>query len=312
MNVQNLVLSGGHIKGISYIGVFKYIEELGLKNKIKNILGVSSGAIFSLMYCLGLSSSQLEHIILSLSLDDFSNLSTDALFNITKTFGIDSGNKISKIFKIIIKKILGNDNATFKDLQQYSNVKLIIAGTNLNTYKCEYFSVDTTPEMPLHIALRISTSVPIYFNPVLYNNSYYIDAAFSNNFPINYFDDDIKNTMGIVLNDSEIENSINSLGTYIYMVTNCVMSIMQNHLKNIYSDNTIELFINYNTLEMRFDKEIKKNIIDEGYSQFRKCYKSSKFNINIDKNNLSELDSACEVKTIIDSLQEELNSNTSY
>ena len=47
MSIKNLVFSGAEIRGITYIGVIKAIEELGIKDDIKNILGVSSGAIFA-------------------------------------------------------------------------------------------------------------------------------------------------------------------------------------------------------------------------------------------------------------------------
>ena len=36
MSIKNLVFSGAEIRGITYIGVIKAIEELGIKDDIKN------------------------------------------------------------------------------------------------------------------------------------------------------------------------------------------------------------------------------------------------------------------------------------
>ena len=65
MSIKNLVFSGAEIRGISYIGIIKAIEDLGISEDIKNILGVSSGAVFALTLVLGLTSFQLEKIIMA-------------------------------------------------------------------------------------------------------------------------------------------------------------------------------------------------------------------------------------------------------
>ena len=69
MSIKNLVFSGAEVRGISYIGVIKAIEELDIAKSIETILGVSSGAIFALTMALGLTSRQLEQIILSISIE---------------------------------------------------------------------------------------------------------------------------------------------------------------------------------------------------------------------------------------------------
>ena len=275
MPIHNIVFSGAEIRGISYIGIIKAIEELNINDNIKNILGVSSGAIFATTLVLGLSSSQLEKIIMSLSIGQLFNFSTDNILNIVDTYGIDDGEKITRIFKILFKKILKNEHATFKDLHEFNSSKnLVISGTNLYTKKSEFFSYQTTPDMPLYIAIRISTSIPICFNAVNYNNSMYIDGAFSNNFPINYFKEDIKNTLGIIISEVKTTNKeINTLGDYMYTITDCVLGIMPNYLKHLYNNNIIEIEVEYNVLELKFNSVIKKHLVYSGYAQFLEKYK---------------------------------------
>ena len=85
MVIKNLVLSGAELRGITYIGVIKAIEELNIYDSLENILGVSSGAIFAMTLVLELSSIQLEKIIMSISLEQLFNFSTDDILNIAET-----------------------------------------------------------------------------------------------------------------------------------------------------------------------------------------------------------------------------------
>lgn len=275
MTIKNLVFSGGQIRGISYIGIIKALEELDLSSYIKNIIGVSAGAIFALVFALGLNSSQLERITLFLSLDNILYISSDNIFKLNTTFGLDDGNKIIKIFKIIINKVLLSENATFSDLYKYNpSIILTIVGTNLTKNKPEYFNYMNTPDMPLWLALRISTCVPIYFNIVHYNECDYIDGAFTNNFPLQFFSDEITHTIGIILMTPNANSQINTFGIFLYKIINCVMDTMQNYIADIYPKNTFQINIDYNLLELKFDETTKKKLIDEGYSQFIDLYKN--------------------------------------
>lgn len=278
MKIHNLILSGGQFRGISYIGVIKAIEELNILEDLENIIGVSSGAIFALMIALGFNSKNLESLMYALSLDHIMNVDSDNIFNVITTYGIDNGDNITRVFKIIIRKILKSENATFKDLYlKNPSFKLLILGTNLTEKRNEIFSFDTTPDMPLYIAMRITVSIPLYFEPVNYDGCEYIDGAFTNNFPINLFEEKVKNTLGILLSEKSSYRYSRSLSDYTYKIIDCILSSPQNHFKNIYNENTIELFINYNPLDLKFDKSTKENLIDEGYKQFQDKFKKTHF-----------------------------------
>ena len=311
MSIKNLVFSGAEIRGITYIGVIKAIEELGIKDDIKNILGVSSGAVFAVTFVLGLTSFQLEKIIMALSIDHLFNFSTDNMLNIEDRYGIDDGEKLQRIFKILFKKILNNENATFRDLHIYNPDKnLIIVGTNLHKKSCEYFSYDTTPNMPLHIAMRISYSIPLCFKAIEYNNITYIDGAFSNNFPINYFKDSIDNTIGIIFSRLHYSDTkITTLSEYMSSIAECVLGIMPNYLKDLYSKNIIEIDVEYNILEFKFNSAVKRNLINAGYTQFKDKYKRRFGDNESNDTNQSDLKSTNEnVDEMIKDMNREIHS----
>ena len=309
MIIKNLVLSGGNFKGISYIGVFKAIEELNISDNLVNILGVSSGALFSLPFILGLNSTQIEHILTSVSLEQLYNINIDSILDINTNYGIDNGDKITNLLKIIVKKILDNENATFQDLKKFQpNINFIVGAANICTKKYEYFSFKTTPDMPLHIAVRISISIPIYFKSICYNNCYYMDGAFINNYPIDYFSDDIDNTLGIIFKNTEKTNTINNFGVYVYKVATCVMSVMQNYFKEIYLNNTFELVIDYDISELKFDTDTKKILISLGYNEFINKYKIKYGDTATESIQNRE---SVDINDMIKSLKDEINSNDS-
>ena len=56
-----LVLSGGGAKGVSHVGVIRYLREVGIP--IDMVVGTSMGSIVGCMYSLGYSDEQMIEII---------------------------------------------------------------------------------------------------------------------------------------------------------------------------------------------------------------------------------------------------------
>jgi NTE family protein len=79
---------------------------------------------------------------------------------------------------------------------------LYCTGTNLTKQQLEIFSYESTPDMPIALAVRISGSIPFYFEPVSLTDdkrkiersdttrarNYYVDGGMLCNYPISMFD----------------------------------------------------------------------------------------------------------------------------
>ena len=87
-----------------------------------------------------------------------------------------------------------------------------------------------------------------------------------------------------------------------------VMTIMQNYLKERYSENTFELQLNYNISDLIFDIATKKEIIQRGYSEFIKFYKNKYGTVITKDTNENE---SLDIDDMIESLKDEINSNES-
>ena len=56
--IKNIVLSGGEMMGLCYIGVLKFLEENNIIPSIENILGISIGSLFAVMLSLNYNYEQ--------------------------------------------------------------------------------------------------------------------------------------------------------------------------------------------------------------------------------------------------------------
>lgn len=274
--LKNIVFSGCFTKGIIYIGIFKALEELNIRSNIQTYCGVSSGSIAALMGILDFTSLEMEKIIYNISLDNLMNLKNSfELFNIYNKCGILDGNKIVKFIEIILENKFGNKHITFNELKlQIPNKDLIVIGTNLNSNSVSVFSNKISPDMKLSTAIRISTSFPLVFKPVKYNNSFYADGGLINNFPVDIFDEELETTIGISIKIDTIRiNEIITLDSYMMKIFELLTTQKEEYLKEKYKNQTICIDLT-NQLDDIFDfsNSYKKKLISLGYNQFIEKY----------------------------------------
>jgi len=91
-----LVLGSGSAKGLSHIGVLKFIEELDIK--IDYIAGSSIGAMIGGAYAAGISINEIEDIALK---TDLTSTVKYLLPTISKS-GLISGTKVKEFLKDIV------------------------------------------------------------------------------------------------------------------------------------------------------------------------------------------------------------------
>jgi NTE family protein len=69
---------------------------------------------------------------------------------------------------------------------RFSN--LYVVTTNLTRQVAEVFSAHTYPDVPLWQAVRMSMSIPLFFEAFQFNGHVYVDGGISWNYPIDLFD----------------------------------------------------------------------------------------------------------------------------
>lgn len=227
--IKHIVLSGGGIKGIALLGALKALDEAELLGDIETYVGSSVGALLGALMCVGYSPEELYNVMSSINPYEMKSIEPMKLLT---HFGIDSGTKIVAFLKTMIRIKTGNPNITFQQLHEEFGMDLIVAGTCIETGEVEYFRKETTPNVGICNAVRLSISIPFLFSAVRYRGKTYVDGGLLNNFPIDILKDK-EDVLGIRLSSSDLKDSstevktITSLEKFAIGLVTCVIDEIQ-------------------------------------------------------------------------------------
>jgi len=273
MEYDTICMSGGGVKGFAFIGALDYLNKKKIINidNIKNWVGTSIGSILAYAFVCGFSITEMENFIIEF---DFTKTNPDiSIDNIFISHGISDGKRAEFILRSFIQHKFNIDDITFLELYKLTQKNLLIIGTNF-THACEeVFSHNTTPDMSVVTAVRISMSIPVFFTPVLYNNCYYVDGSITNNFPINHCDK--YTTIGLYIrnNNDTCNNEITSIVSIIIGCMNIISDTI-NHKDINMCDNIVQIdnykheFINFD-----FTIETKMKLLKLGHTYAKKFIK---------------------------------------
>lgn len=221
INKKILILSGGGVKGIAHIGALKALSENHILDTIETFVGSSIGAIVCALYVIGITPDEMFDFIKAF---DLSKIKSVHMFDFIQKYGFDNGIKLEFLLYNLFQLKDNKFDITFKELFEKTKKKLIITTTCVNDKKVRYLSHETSPDMPIIIALRMSTCIPLFYTPVNHQNMLYIDGGCIDNYPINLFNDRLEEVIGIYLTDiRSICQKIDNLESYLFNVIQCLM-----------------------------------------------------------------------------------------
>lgn len=283
---KNLVFSGGGILGIAYLGTLDYLYQINLIPQITRLAGTSAGAITACLTSFNLPFDKLKEIANSLDYtkvpgkDDISDDSrfpsrlfpkaiktqldsifgnVDCVYRLITQFGWYSS---SYFYEWLKEQIANQFNTTlkpppytfadFKNTDIHKNKvpfkDLYIVGTDTSRSSSIIFSFESTPEMEVAEAIRISMSVPLLFEAIksmpfptssIDKPGVYVDGGLLYNYPINIFDtiSPPKQTLGAYFKTTLPPAPINNLVDFISSTISCATSLQtilfQEHKANI-------------------------------------------------------------------------------
>lgn len=258
---KNLVLSGGGLKGLSYIGLKKILEEYKIDD-FECYCGTSIGSVFCLLFILGFTSKQLEKILTSINFENYIDID---LINFFDRFGFSDGEKIIDIFKTFMKYSVG-ENITFIDLWNIKKKRLIIVGSCIDTFQTEYFDYISYPNMKVIDAIRISISLPPYFKYCTIEGKCYIDGGLTANVPFDLFTEELDKTLIVRLKNDLSNLQYNSFDLYLTNLFKGMSTFNENRLHKLLNLNTLNILLPHNiTMNFNLSNEDKINLIKNGY-----------------------------------------------
>lgn len=262
--IINLVLSGGGVKGIVMLGALKALENNGMLINIKAISMTSVGSLIGALYVMGYKVDDLYEFLSILDISKMKSLQPSRLLS---QFGLDDGKKLMMVVEKMLEAKNFSPNITLLELYEKTNIKLYITGTCLNDKKVYYFSHESNPNMQLKIAIRISTSVPLWFIPVEYEGNIYVDGGCMENYPISVFKNELEATIGIHLASEKPQiKSIDNLESFLINLLQCFEEGAELKAVCGYEKNTVQLNTsNMSPFNLNVSDDFKKEMFEFGY-----------------------------------------------
>ena len=259
---KTLVLGGGGFKGIGLLGSLQCLLENGILSNIQEYIGVSVGALIGLLLIIGYQPKTLIEICLGL---DFSKLSSIKLENINN-FGLDDGDGVKSLVRTMLTKKGFNSDITLTTLYDKTGIDFSIGVTCLTKREFQMINHKTHPNLSIIKAIRMTTSLPMYFTPVFHNGEYYIDGGLLNNYPMSVCNS--QTSLGILLTSNTARRDIKTIQSYLSEIASCIHK-RDNEINTLgFSDRTIVLDLDISSIfEYDIDKQRRLDIIDLGYKK---------------------------------------------
>jgi len=278
LDIDTLFLSGGGVNSIGVLGSLKYLFNEGLLDPqlkdIKNIIGVSGGLVHILPIILGYSIDETIDLFLRIDISKYCDNKLK-LNNILTNYGINNNTIIQDISELFLKHKQIDIKITLREFYKLTNKNILFKSINLTKEEVVFINHKNYPELPLTLALCMTSCAPIIFTPVIYKNQLYIDGGVCGNFPFDIIKKrKFKKYIGINIIEnniqkSNINNKVDSFFEYLLLIYN----IYGYQLRK--EDNTkriINVYMKGSGLNFEERSKVKNDILDEGYNQTKKFY----------------------------------------
>jgi NTE family protein len=204
----DLVFEGGGVKGIGLAGAYAALSERGFEPKC--VAGTSAGAITAALVAAGYSSAELDQILMHLPFAEFKDPdwwdragTPGKLVSLIREKGIYEG----KFFRTWIGDLLEKKGVTRfgqlafeQDDRPEKGYRLKVIASDV-THRRMLVLPDDAPhlgvdpdELEIAYAVRMSMSIPVFFEPVVHENPdtgdehLIVDGGMLSNFPVWLFD----------------------------------------------------------------------------------------------------------------------------
>lgn len=267
------IYGGGAIRGVSYVGAVKALEEMGIEPQ--TIAGSSVGAIFAGLSAIGYNAEELKEVFMQVNYELFK----DIHFGLGKGFALSKGEIfLDWLQDLIAKKYYGdkynpegNPPVTFADIDK----NLVIIVTDLTNFKYKEFSKFATPDAEIAYAIRISSSMPGLMKPVEENGSLLVDGDLQKSWPLWRLSENLCPAEGRILEfrlEGDYEGKGNNPIDFMNTVYSCVTSLATDFIVETYGKRDKFDYVKINTgavvvVDFNISREKRRELMDIGYRQ---------------------------------------------
>jgi NTE family protein len=287
-----MAFEGGGPAALGHQGALEIFHERNLIPQIKYFSGSSSGSFPAAGLACGATVPQLKQLIMSVDLTKFLDDSPGFFKDIYRLFtkyGWYKGDFLEEWYGCVLKEICGKADITFQEAYQKTGNHLTITTVNMTTGQVVYMNHQNTPHLPVKIAVRRSTAIPLFYKPNLEKHSrsqkqpddYFVDGGLLDNYPIRCFDQilDHSEVVGFKLMsyseikdlnnpyiDLEQPSSPNNLGDYVRrFLTMLINRNYKLHVDKVDWQRTVKIDVgSVSSLAFDLSEESKETLLVSG------------------------------------------------
>ena len=273
MKIDTLILSGGGPSGIAYFGMFKALFENKIidpkLNGIKEIITTSVGIIPSIFFMLGIPIHLGGEIVMKYNIKNMIDDSNISLDDLLIDFGLFKTDGVYNLLQSVIKNYCKKEDFTLLEFYEKTKIKLTVKVFNTTLKLIQYISYETNPELSLLKLSQMTTAIPFFFKPVVYNDEYYVDGGMRGHFPIEVCKS--KNYFGLFITGGSVNHESELMKMFPILEFMYSLIISQDQIVYDIKKNKSDKRIIFNSVDygLNFDmpNEDKLKIINEGYEK---------------------------------------------
>jgi len=281
---RNLVFEGGGVKGLAYAGAVDVLDQAGILSQIERVGGASAGAITATLVSLGYTGAEVTQTFMNMDFTKFEDGGLLGPERLLREYGWYKGDYFLNFIEEQIEQKTGNPRSTFAEVKRPEFKDLYVVGTELTQQLSVVFSHESSPDMAIADAVRISMSIPLFFAAREIGDNVFCDGGVLNNYPITLFDqqrylsdpsgdpdEDITNpeTLGFHLDNLSHPpvKTIKDLFRFVDEVYEAIINIQRDLLMSNPEDVKRSVFIDnlgIKTTDFKLTKEQKLALIKSG------------------------------------------------
>jgi len=267
-----LCLSGGGNKGVCHLGALHYAYKHNILDNVDVYISTSVGSLIACMLSVGYTPIDIftEWINNDMS-HDIKNFN---LLNLSSEFSLCKYEYIEQMMEEKIKDKVGFVPTLDEIFQQFEK-HLIFTTYNYTLKTVEYVDRFTHPSLSCIKAVKMSSSLPIIFPPVKYNNYMYIDGGLGDNFPISLLDDGKNKILGLRI-VGKITKESSSIIDYIRTIISIPYKELENYMVKNISPNCSIIKLepeNINNISVELTSEQKYKMFFDAFKKARTFFR---------------------------------------
>jgi predicted acylesterase/phospholipase RssA len=185
MVIKHIVISGGGPTGLLSYGAAKHLALQGFwsHDNIETIYGTSVGSLIGAILCLKHEWPTLDDYFIK---RPWEKVIVDSLelFEVFSCKGMAKLKLLDDIMKPLLESKDLTLGVTLREFYEHSRISLNIFTVDLNTFKKVQLSHATHPTLPLMDAIKMSSCMPMLFQPIIRDGCCYIDGGIIVNYPM--------------------------------------------------------------------------------------------------------------------------------